>query len=166
MTIPKPILKSLEEGKIKYQVVEHRKVFTAFDKAATLHVDPKHVVKTAVFQAGTKRHVLVLVPAHKHINIAKVKAAVNAWLKKRSERPEQKIGFATEQWMKKHLSWAVGLTPPFPGILEMPILADNSLLKLSKLYINSGSYEASFLLNQANFKKILGADLIKGSFAK
>ena len=35
MAIPKKLLKFLDENKVKYEVVEHRKVYTAHDSAKT-----------------------------------------------------------------------------------------------------------------------------------
>ncbi|MDO8557610.1 MAG: YbaK/EbsC family protein [bacterium] len=166
MAIPKPFSTFLDTNKIKYAVVEHRRVFTAHDKAATLHVEEKFVAKTAVFQVGSKEHVLVLVPASKHIDKKKVKTAVNVWLRKQSKKPESKVDFATEQWMKKKLKGEVGSTPPFPKMLKLHAFVDNALFKQPRLYLNSGDYEHSFLVNQANFKKILGVSFVKGAFAK
>jgi len=166
MPIPKPLLSFLVKHTIKHEVIEHRRVFTAHDKAATLHVNPKMVVKTAVFQVGAKEHALVLVPAAKHINVKKVKTAVNVWLRKQSKRPEKKVDFTSEQWMKKNVPGDVGATPPIPDLYHIPAFVDNALFKQPKLYLNTGSYEHSFLVNQANFKKILGEEYVKGSFAK
>jgi len=164
--IPKTVLTFLNKNRIKHEVVEHRTVFTALDKAATLHVDPGRVVKTVVFLAGKKHPFLVSVPASKHIDKARVKTAVNVWLRKRSQKPEKVVDFATEPWMKKNLPGDIGPTPPYPEVLRIPMLADNSLFKLPKLYLNGGDYEHSLLVNQAAFKKILGENFVKGPFAK
>ena len=166
MSIPKPILKHLDGEKVKYEIVAHRRVFTAYDKAATLHVEPKAVVKTAVFQIGAKEHAIVLVSAAKHIDVKKVKIAVNVWLRKQSKKPEKRVDFASEQWMKKNVPGDVGATTPIPALYRIPAFVDNALFKQPKLYLNAGSYEHSFLVSQANFKKILGEDFVKGGFAK
>ncbi len=164
MAIPKPFLSFLKDSAVKHEVIAHRRVFTAHDKAATLHVDEKVVAKTAVFQVGLKEHVLVLVPASRHIDKKKVKTAVNVWLRKQSKKPESKVDFATEQWMKKNLKGEVGSTPPFTDMLKLHAFVDNALLKQPKLYLNSGDYEHSFLVNQAAFQKVLGKEFMKGAF--
>jgi Ala-tRNA(Pro) deacylase len=165
MPISKTLVTFLEKQKIKYEAVEHKRVFTALDKSATLHTDPKEVVKTAVFQAG-KNHAFVLVPANRHIDKKKVKTAINVLLRKASQKPEKIVDFATELWMKKNLPGDVGAAPPLGAFFGYPVLVDNALFKQKKLYLNAGSYEHSFLVNQANFKKLLGEDFTKGSFAK
>lgn len=165
MPIPKSFLGHLSKIGAKHETVPHRRVFTSHDKAATLHADPRTVVKTAVFQAG-KKHALVLVPASKHIDKQKVKTAMNVRLRRGGERPEKTVDFAKEAWMKKNLLGNVGATPPFPDFFHFPAFVDNALLKQPKLYLNSGDYERSFLVNQANFKKILGKDYTRGSFSK
>lgn len=167
MTIFKSVLSHLEKNNVRYEAVAHRKVFTAHDKAATLHVDPKMVVKTAVFSVGPREHMLVFVPAPKHIDKKKVKTAVNVWLRKQSKKPEKVVDFATEQWMKKNLLGDIGATPSLPGFLKLHAFVDNALFKQPKLYLNAGSYENSIMVNQANFIKALTDDgFTKGSFAK
>ena len=42
------IKKLVEAKKIKYKLLEHRKVYTAFNSAETQHVDSKQIVKVVL----------------------------------------------------------------------------------------------------------------------
>ena len=48
MAILKKLTQFLEERKIKYEALEHRIVYTGFDKAVTLKVEPKMIGKVLV----------------------------------------------------------------------------------------------------------------------
>ena len=84
------IKKLLDSNKIKYNLVEHRKVYTAFNGAETQHADPKAVVKTVLVKLSKPTihlmmesniksldFVLVAVPAKKRVDFKKIAKAVN-----------------------------------------------------------------------------------------
>ncbi|MBU3999565.1 hypothetical protein KKG29_00070, partial [Patescibacteria group bacterium] len=50
MAIIKNLEKLLKDAKAKYEVVKHKTVYTALDKAKTLKISPKEVVKTLVLK--------------------------------------------------------------------------------------------------------------------
>jgi hypothetical protein len=50
MAIPKKIINFLEKAKVKYEIIKHKTVFTAFDKSQTLKVPEKIVGKTLILK--------------------------------------------------------------------------------------------------------------------
>lgn len=165
MAIPQKVIKCLEKAKVKYEPVKHRKVFTAYDKAATLGISQKIVGKTLVIRFD--RDVgLVLIPANKNLDKGKVKKTVNDWRKKNSQRPVKVIGFVTEAWMKKNLKGVkVGAVPPLGNLWKLPTFIDRSLLKVAKIFINAGDYKWSIKISPANFEKLV-PELVLGNFHK
>jgi len=144
MPLAKKLIKFL--SKIKYEVISHRTVYTAFDKAKTLRVPEKIVGKTLVIKMNGG-FALVLISAHQILDKAKFKKIVNGWRKKcmRTAQPSpsargmpapynpegicsgrtrpcelkliKEIGFASEAWMKKNLKGAkVGAIPPLGNL--------------------------------------------------
>ncbi|OGH83947.1 MAG: hypothetical protein A3I88_00015 [Candidatus Portnoybacteria bacterium RIFCSPLOWO2_12_FULL_39_9] len=184
----KYLINFLDKSKIKYEILEHRTVYTAMDKARTLHLEPKIVVKTAVVKFNNS-YALALIPADKLLAQNKLKISVNQWRRKREpasnaspaaktaiwlsgwrsnagrEKAVKKIDFASETWMKKNLSGKVGAAPPFGQLFKLPVFIDNILLRQSKLIVNAGDYNFSLKLTGASFKKVMG-EAVKGSFAK
>ena len=71
MKIPAKIVKFLDSKKIKYEIVEHKTVYTAYDKAATLKIKPNVIGKTLVLKASGGL-VMVLVPGNKNLDLAKI----------------------------------------------------------------------------------------------
>ena len=155
MAIPQKIIKFLEKAKVKYEPIEHRTVYTAYDKAATLRVPAKIVGKTLVIRFD--RNVgLVLIPANKNLDKVKFKKITKA----------KSIDFVKEAWMKKNLKGLkVGTVPPFGNLFKLPTFADRGLMKNQKIIVSAGNYNWSIKITLANFKKLV-PDLIIGNFGK
>ena len=89
MAIPKKVINFLEKGKVKYEAIGHRTVYTAFDKAKTLKRGPlaggwrvgrspeKMVGKTLILKMDGKLTV-VLIPANKNLDLQKFKKLAKA----------------------------------------------------------------------------------------
>ncbi|MBU4142410.1 YbaK/EbsC family protein [Patescibacteria group bacterium] len=161
----KTIQKFLDSNKIKYEVIEHKTVYTAFDKAATLHVKPQEVGKTVVVSLDNKDYAIGLIPANKNLNKKKILIAFNKVRQKAKEKNYKKIDFAKEQWMKNNFKGIdLGATPPFGALYKLPFFIDNSLIKSSKIIVNGGGYEVSIKLSPTVLIK-LNSNTIRGSFS-
>jgi prolyl-tRNA editing enzyme YbaK/EbsC (Cys-tRNA(Pro) deacylase) len=164
MPISKTIQNFLDKHKIKCEAIEHKTVYTAYDKTATLHIKPNIVGKTMAIVFDKKNHALGLIPANKNLNKKKVLKTFNVLRKKAEKRAFKKIDFAKEAWMKKTFKGIdVGATPPFGLLYDLPFFIDNTLMKQTKIIINGGKYKASFKISPANLLK-LNSNTIKGSF--
>ena len=153
--IPQKVTKFLETTKTRYEPIEHRTVYTAFDKAATLKVPAKIVGKTLIL-AIDKNLAVVLIPANKNLDKNKFKKTAKA----------KKIDFASEKLIKNRIKGAkVGAIPPFGNLWKLPTFIDKSLTILPKIIINSGDYNWSIKITPAALKKII-PDLTIGSFSQ
>lgn len=160
MAISKKISGYLDKNKYKYQVIEHRTTYTAWDTAQTEKVKPQEIGKALVLKLE-KDYVLVLVPANKNLDKQKFLKVFNAVQKKNAGKSAKKVEWAKEVWMKKNVPGKVGATPPFTGLTKLPIFVDKGLLKSKKIYLGSGEYEFSFLVSPKEYvkkeKPILGS---------
>ena len=156
MVIPSKVLKFLEKANVKYEPIQHRTVYTAYDKAATLRVAQKIVGKTLVVSLD-KNLALVLIPANKNLDKNK--------LKKLSRT--KKIDFVSERVIKNKLKGVkVGVIPPFGSLWKLPTFVDRSLLKAPKIIVNGGDYNFSIKISPASLKKLMPETLIVGNFTK
>jgi len=162
MAISAKITKYLDDNKYKYQVVEHKTVFTAWDKAQTEKVKPAEVSKSLVVKIDND-YALALVPSNKKLDKAKLLKVINAQRKKEKLKNYKKLDLAKEVWMKKSLPGKVGATPPFSGLLKLPVYIDGLLAKNKKIYVGSGEYTFSFLVPVGQYLKI--EKPVKGSFS-
>ena len=163
MAIPKKVINYLEKNKIKYEVVEHRTVYTAWDAAQTQHIKPQTVGKTLVIKYD-RNTCLALLPANRNLDKNKFKKVLNSWLKKEEEKLAKKISFAKEAWMKKNILGKVGATPPFGQLLKLPLFMDSLLAKQKKILVNSGEYNYSLEIKTSQFLKM--EEPVKGSFSQ
>lgn len=165
MSLPAKISKFLDIAKVKYEILEHKIVYTAFDKAATLRVNPKIIGKTLIVKMD-REAAIALLAGNKNLDKLSLKKAINANRKKQGMKATKEIDFAKEAWMKKNFKGIkLGAIPPFGAVWKLQTFADKTLLKEPKIIINSGDYDSSIKITPANYKKIV-PDLIVGSFSK
>jgi prolyl-tRNA editing enzyme YbaK/EbsC (Cys-tRNA(Pro) deacylase) len=163
-----PILKSLqnllEKNKIKHEVIDHKKVYTALDSAITQGIKAQEVVKTLVMKVDPKKYALALIPASKNLDKKKFLKEANKWLKKNKEKTIKTVDFAKEEWMKKNIKGKIGATVPIGSLSKISTFIDKSLLKNKNLVINTGDYEKSVKLATKKFLEL--EEMIKGSFSE
>jgi len=164
----KKIENYLNNKKVKYNILTHKTVYTAMDKARTLKVNPKSVIKSCFIKITPKNYAIGLISADKIIDFKKLKDAINKWLKKQGIKPVEKIDFADEKWMKKTLLGKVGAHPPFGELYKLPTFIDNVLFKNKKFIMNAGEYEKSIELSLKDFNKIFNkcCDVIKARISE
>jgi Ala-tRNA(Pro) deacylase len=172
------IKKLLDSNKIKYKLVEHKKVYTAFNEAETQHIDPKSVVKTVfvklskptthLVQSGDIKvidSVLVAVPAKHRVDFKKIAKAVNdhaakSYKQMTKNNPKVKkpaavsVKMANEKDITKILKTKIGLLHPFGEVFGVPLLLDKKLGKNKKVIVPAGSYTESLEINYKDILKI------------
>lgn len=175
MSIQKSFEKLLKDSKVKYEVVKHKTVYTALDKANTLRIKPKEVVKTVVLKLNAGKfaqYVVASIPADKNFDKEKFKKLYNDRLKKAVKtegkvfKAVKEIDFAAEAIIKKNIIKIKkgGTVAPFGSLYKLPAFIDKSLLKAKKLVINAGGFEESIRIAGNQLKKT--EQLIVGSFSK
>jgi len=155
MAIPKKLIKFLDENKIKYEPIQHRTVYTAYDKAQTLRVPQKIIGKTLVLKID-KNLAIALIPANKNLDKVKFRKITKA----------KKIDFVSEKIIKnKFKGLKVGAIPPFGNLWRSPTFIDKPLMNQTKIIVSGGDYNWSIKITPAILKKKI-PDLVIGSFSK
>jgi len=163
MAMSKKILAYLSDKKYKFETIEHKTTYTAWDTSQTEKVRPQEVAKSLVMKTDNE-YAVAIIPANRNLDKQKLLKVINSIKKKNKEKGFKKIDFAKEAWMKKNLIGKVGAVPAFVGVLKLPIYIDSLILKNKKIYIGSGEYTNSFRINTSQYLKIEMP--IKGSFSK
>jgi len=165
MLIPQKIIKFLKDNRIKLEAIEHRTVYTAYDKAQTLRVKPNMIGKTLVLKIDNEL-AIVLIPGNKNLDKNKFKKVVNSFRKKQNLKLIKNIDFISEKLMKnKFKGVKIGAVPPFGNLWNSPTFVDKGLMKNLKIIINGGDYNWSIKISPNNFKKII-PNLVIGSFGQ
>ena len=156
------ILNFLNKSKVKFEIVPHKTVFTAIDKASTLKVKPESVIKTVVIKANGN-FLLTLIGANRILDLEKVKKIISKFWEKEKVK---KIELASEKAIKnKFKGVKEGNIPPFGNFWKMPVLIDNLIKKQKNLFVNSGDFNYSLKVSFSSLKK-LSNHIIFGSFSK
>lgn len=165
MPIPQKIIKFLIENKAKYEIISHRVVYTASDKAATLKVKPNIIGKTLVLKMD-KDLAIVLIPGNKNLDKNKFKKVVNEWRKKQGLKSVKNVDFISEKVMKnKFKGVKIGAVPPFGNLYKLPTFVDRGVMQNPKIIVNSGEYNSSIKISPAEMKKTV-PNLVIGNFGK
>lgn len=138
----KSLEKLLKQNKIKYELVEHRKVFTAFDSAETQDVKLSEVAKA------------VLLKGKKNLYLAVLPAGNNCDFKALGKLAQDKVSMAKEKDIATKLKTKIGLIPPFGSLFKLPIFIDKKLLKNKKINLPAGSYTESVVMNLKDYIKL------------
>ncbi|MDP1845295.1 MAG: YbaK/EbsC family protein [Candidatus Moranbacteria bacterium] len=166
MAISKKIIDHLKEKKYKFEIIEHKTTYTAFDTARTAQKQEKEVKSDEIAKAlvvkADKDYAVVLVPASKRLDKKKLLKIINALKKKNKEKLYKSLDLAKEAWMKKNIPGKVGATPAFKELLGIDIYIDAVLAKQKNLYVGSGEYEYSIKLPAKQYLK--NEMPVKGSF--
>jgi|FLOH01.1.fsa_nt_gi prolyl-tRNA editing enzyme YbaK/EbsC (Cys-tRNA(Pro) deacylase) len=152
MPIKKTLIKKLDDLGVKYDIVSHRKVFTAYDAAQTMKKKVDEIVKSLLVKAGGTYY-LIHVPASKNIDLKKLATTLDV----------KKVTFPSEKVVTNALKIKPGSLTAFGFAHKVQTVVDKSLTKAKKVIFSSGSLTESI---EMNIKEFLKTDEIKlGSFA-
>lgn len=155
MPISSKIKKFLDTKGVKYDIIEHKKVFTAFDKSQTLKLPEKIIVKTLVMKID-KNICLAAIPANRILDLKTFKKITKS----------KKVSFVSEKNIKQKLKGIkVGAIPSLGSLWNIKTCFDKNLLKEKKIIMSGGSYNFSIMLSPSQLKKI-EPKLIIGNFTK
>lgn len=153
--IPKKIENFLEKAGVKCELIGHRTVFTAYDKAATLKVKPGTVAKVLVVKMDGEV-TMAVIGGDKNLDVDKLLKLSKA----------KKIDFAKEKIIAETFKGIdPGAIPPFADLWNIKVFCDKKLFESPKIFLSAGSYEISIKLAPGAFKKA-NAKLTVGFFAK
>ncbi len=143
MAIAKKLVNHLGKNKIKYEILCHKIVYTAYDLAQTLKVKLNEIAKTLVVKAD-KNYVLVVVSANQMLDLGKLKKILKA----------KKIEIAKENVMQKMFKIKPGTITPFGSLYKLSIYCEKNLTKLKTAILGGGSYKDSVKMKISDFVKL------------
>lgn len=153
--LPKKIQKFLEKSEVKFEILSHKKVFTALDKAATLKVKARTVGKTIVVKFDSS-YGLVLIPAHRRVNLQKLRTAINKERRKEGLKPVKKVKIVPEKWIKQNLKGVKeGAVPPFGTLWKLPTFVEKALMREKHIILHAGHHRLSIRLKPKDLLKLL-----------
>jgi len=135
--IPSKVKNYLDKSKTPYKVVDHKKVYTAFDAAQTLRVTLNKIVKSLMIKAD-KDYYLVSLPANKNIDFSLLKTAV-----KIMGGTVKKIQIPNEKVLTKLFKIKPGTLTGFAKLHKVQAIVDKDLKKVKDVIVSGGSLTQS-----------------------
>ncbi len=134
----------LNQNKIKYISITHPPAFTSQEVAASAHISGKELAKIVMAKSDGKL-VMVVVPAHEHVNFGALKKLTG-----------QALDLASEADFKdKFPECEIGTMPPFGGLYNMPVYVASDLTKQQNITFNAGSHSELMQLTYEDFEKLV-----------
>lgn len=150
MPVSKKITLHLGKNKVKFDVVEHKKVYTAYDLAQTLGEKLENIAKTLLVEAELpalkkkgKNYFVVVLPASYRVELGKVKKALKA----------SRVALAAEKAMKK-LGIQPGALTPFGSLRGLGVIVDKALLKTKSALVGAESFTESLRMKVKDLVKV------------
>jgi len=140
MTISKKLIDHL--NKTKHEIIGHKKVFTAYDAAATLKVKLEQVVKVLLVKID-KKYVLALLAASQNLDFKK--------LAKIFKVSSNKVSIPKEKVMTQQFKVKPGAISAFGSIYKVPVVLEKSLNKVKEAIFPSGSFTESIRMKVVDF---------------
>lgn len=137
---PKTLVDRLEQARIPYELIPHRRTDTAVAEADALGVDPSQVAKTLVLSTpnGFVRAVL---PASERLDLHKVREFLGT----------KDVQLATEEMLTAaYPDFELGAVPPIAGAFGDNVLVDLQICENESVLLEAGTHEQSLRLKTAD----------------
>ncbi len=134
----------LDEHKIPFEAIHHRRDYSAQKTAADTHTPGKAFAKTVILFVDNKFCMFVL-PASRKVDLEKVKRELGA----------KDVRLATEsEFSGICTSCEVGAMPPFGMLYDLPVYVSHLLLEDHLITFNAGTHEDVMRMRYSDYEKL------------
>ena len=143
------LVEALQEQRIDYELIPHRRTQSAAAEARAIGVDPGHVAKTLVLATGAG-FVRAVLPASERIDLRKVKGV---------------LGGGDVQLASEHVlagaypQFELGAVPPIGGPAHDQVLMDEGLRESEWVVFEAGTHEHSVRIKTADLVSVARAQI-------
>jgi len=143
----------LESHNIKYTTIQHWRVYTAQEIAASAHIPGKELAKTVIIKIDGKMAMAVL-PASHGVDFDRLKEGTGA----------SKVELAGEQEFKDLFpDCEIGAMPPFGNLYGMDVFVAESLSQEVEIASCAGSHSELIRFSYKDFERLVKPKVMKFS---
>jgi Ala-tRNA(Pro) deacylase len=145
MTPLQRVTSYLDEHRIPYETIHHRRDYSAQKTAADTHTPGKAFAKTVVLFADHKFYMFVL-PAHKKVDLEKIKRDLGV----------KEARLATEgEFSGICTGCEVGAMPPFGAFYKLPVYVSQYLTEDPFITFNAGTHEDVIRMRYGDYENLM-----------
>ncbi len=144
-TIASGLKQYLDERKVHYQTVHHKRDYTAQEVAADTGTPGREFAKTVILKTD-RGFVMAVLPAHHMVNLQKLRGAAGAG----------DIRLATEDEIARVCpDCAVGAEHPFGNLYEIPVFVSKDLTDDEWITFNAGTHEDAMRMRYDDYQRLV-----------
>lgn len=142
--LPKRLHDFLEKRGVKYEVIHHRRDFTAQQTAADTHTPGREFAK-AVFLCLDGKYAMAVLPAHRKVDLEALRTILGA----------NEVRLATEDEIERLCpDCEVGAAPPFGNLYEIPVYMSEELTRDEQITFNAGTHEDAIRMSFRDYREL------------
>lgn len=149
VTCRERLVSYFKEHGVAFEVIPHRRVYTAQEVAAVEHV-PGRLMAKVVMAATARGPVMLVLPATHRVDIAALRAALND--------PSARLAHENE-FAALFPDCDVGAMPPFGNLYNVPVIVDRSLTADPEIVFRDGSHEETMRIAYADFERLVRPEI-------
>jgi Ala-tRNA(Pro) deacylase len=131
MSIPQKIKSHLDEHKVPYEAIHHRRDYTAQEAAADTHTPGKDFAKTVILFVDNN-YCMAVLPAIYQVDMKKIRKALKA----------KRVALASEDEIAEICpDCETGAMPPFGPLYQLPVYVSHHLAQDHMITFNAGTHE-------------------------
>ncbi len=135
----------LKKSGTPYETSKHAPVFTSQKMAQIEHEPGRYVAKPVIVKADG-RFLMCVLPAARHVDLAKLKSQLAAGTVELARESEIAELFP---------DCDVGAEPPFGNLYKLPTLMDKALEKDDHILFQAGTHEEAIRMSMADYRKLV-----------
>jgi Ala-tRNA(Pro) deacylase len=128
----------------RFEVISHREVFTAQERAAVCHIPGRLVAKVVVVRDGDW-HAMAVLPAASNLDIPRLRQATG----------RSGLGLAKEpEFARLFPGCDIGAMPPFGRMYGLEVFLDRSLAEASEMVFEGGTHREEIKMPVSDYVRI------------
>ncbi|MBN2456516.1 MAG: YbaK/EbsC family protein [Sedimentisphaerales bacterium] len=144
----------LDKSGVKYEIMEHKPVFTAQNLAAAEHEPGKFVAKPVIVKANGK-YIMCVLAASCKIDLQALKGQLG--VKSAELATEDEIG-------RLFGDCDLGAEPPFGNLYDLTTVIDKALTSNEHIVFQTGSHEKAIRMKMTDYMKLAEPKVLEFSY--
>lgn len=134
----------LDQHQVTYEIIHHRRDYTAMETAADTHTPGREFAKTVlVWFDGT--YAMVVLPAHHQIDFRKLRKALGATIVRLADE---------EEYSEICPDCEVGTAPPFGNLYDLPVYVSAALSASEQISFNGGTHGDVVRISYSDWQRL------------